>query len=119
MNRGDVVIVEIPYVQGPGGKKRPALVVQNDRDNARLANTIVAMISGNIEHAAEATQLLVDPAAPEVRSSGLHGPSVVKCCNLFTIAQADIHRGDRPDYRQHDGQVGHTVEGSSGVAVVP
>ena len=25
-------------------------------------------------------------------SSGLHGPSVVKCCNLFTVAQADIQR---------------------------
>jgi mRNA interferase MazF len=92
MKRADVVIVEIPYVQGHGGKKRPALVVQNDRDNQRLANTIVAMISGNIEHASEATQLFVDPATSEGSSSGLHGPSVVKCCNLFTVAQADIHR---------------------------
>lgn len=92
MKRGDVVIVEIPYVEGRGGKKRPALVVQNDRDNGRLTNTIVAMISGNIEHAGEATQLLIDPAAPEGSSSGLHGPSVVKCCNLFTVAQADIQR---------------------------
>jgi len=92
MKRGDVVIVEIPYVEGRGGKKRPALVVQNDRDNGRLTNTIVAMISGNIEHANEANQLLVDPATPEGDSSGLHGPSVVKCCNLFTVAQADIQR---------------------------
>ena len=92
MKRGDVVIVEIPYVEGHGGKKRPALVVQNNRDNQRLTNTIVAMISGNVEHVGEATQLLVDPATPEGSSSGLHGPSVVKCCNLFTVAQADIHR---------------------------
>ena len=56
MKRGDVVIVEIPYVEGRGGKKRPALIVQNDRDNRRLANTVVAMISGSIEHAGEATQ---------------------------------------------------------------
>jgi len=92
MKRGDVVIVEIPYVDRRGGKKRPALVVQNDRDNRRLANTIVAMISGNVEHAAEATQFLVDPTAPEGGSSGLHGPSVVKCCNLFTVYQADVQR---------------------------
>jgi mRNA interferase MazF len=92
MKRADVVIVEIPYVQGRGGKRRPVLVVQNDRDNQRLANTIVAMISGNIEHAGEATQLFIDPATPEGSSSGLHGPSVVKCCNLFTVAQADIQR---------------------------
>lgn len=92
MKRGDVVIVEIAYVEGRGGKKRPALVVQNDRDNRRLANTVVAMISGNVGHAAEATQLLVDPATADGDSSGLHGPSVVKCCNLFTVAQADIRR---------------------------
>lgn len=92
MRRGDVVIVEIPYVERPGGKNRPALVVQNDRDNRRLANTIVAMISGNVEHVSEATQFLIDPATPDGGSSGLHGPSVVKCCNLFTVFQADIHR---------------------------
>jgi mRNA-degrading endonuclease toxin of MazEF toxin-antitoxin module len=68
------------------------VVVQNDHDNQRLANTVVAMISGNIEHAAEATQLLIDPGTPAGRSSGLHGPSVVKCCNLFTVAQDDVQR---------------------------
>lgn len=36
--------------------------------------------------------MFVDPATPEGDSSGLHGPSVVKCCNLFTVAQADIQR---------------------------
>ncbi len=92
MKRADVVVVEIPYVQGRGGKRRPALVVQNDRDNQRLTNTIVAMISGNIEHAREATQLFIDPATSAGSSSGLHGPSVVKCCNLVTVAQADIQR---------------------------
>jgi mRNA interferase MazF len=92
MKRGDVVIVEIAYVEGAGGKKRPAVVVQNDRDNRRLSNTVVAMISGNVGHSSEATQLFVDPTAAEGTSSGLHGSSVVKCCNLFTVAQADIHR---------------------------
>jgi mRNA interferase MazF len=92
MKRGDVVIVEFPFVDGQRGKNRPALIVQNDRDNRRLTNTVVAMISGKIAHAAERTQLLVDPATPEGSSSGLHGPSVVKCCSLFTVAQADIQR---------------------------
>lgn len=92
MKRGDVVIVEFPYVDGRRGKNRPALIVQNDRDNVRLTNTVVAMISGNIRHRGEVTQLFVDPAALEGASSGLHGPSVVKCCNLYTITQADVQR---------------------------
>jgi mRNA-degrading endonuclease toxin of MazEF toxin-antitoxin module len=35
MNRGDVVLVDYPFTTG-GAKVRPALVVQNDRDNARM-----------------------------------------------------------------------------------
>jgi mRNA-degrading endonuclease toxin of MazEF toxin-antitoxin module len=81
-----------PMIDRLGGKNRPAVVVQNDRDNRRLATTIVAMISGNIQHADEATQLLIDSDTAEGSSSGLRGPSVVKCCNLFTISQPDIQR---------------------------
>jgi len=92
MKRGDVVICRFPFVDGRRGKNRPALIVQNDHGNQRLTNTIVAMISGNIRHAAEPTQLFIDPAAVGGTSSGLHGPSVVKCTSLFTVAQEDIIR---------------------------
>ena len=92
MKRDHVVIVEFPYTDGGRGKNRPALVIQIDRDNGRLANTLIAMISGNIRHVAESTQLLVDPATADGGSSGLHGASVVKCCNLFTVRQVDMQR---------------------------
>ncbi len=89
--RGDVVIVEFPYVDGRRGKNRPALVIQCDRNNRRLQNTIVAMITGNVRRVgAEPTQLLVDPKAPDGQSSGLHGVSAVKCENLFTVSQSHI-----------------------------
>ena len=78
-------------MSGAHGKNRPALVVQCDQNNGRLSNTIVAMITGNTRlAAAEPTQVLIDPAAPEGKSSGLRAPSAVKCENLFTIAQGDI-----------------------------
>ena len=92
MRRGDVVIVDLPYAGGGGGKVRPALIVQNDSDNQRLGNTVVAMISGNIRHAHEPTQVLIDPGTRDGSGSGLHGPSVVKCVNLYTIRQMDIIR---------------------------
>jgi mRNA-degrading endonuclease toxin of MazEF toxin-antitoxin module len=99
MTRGTVVVVEFPYAGGGRGKNRPALIVQNDRDNRRLGNTIVAMISGNTRHANEPTQVLIDPSSSEGAPSGLHGISVVKCCNLFTIRQQDVLRtiGKLPD----------------------
>ncbi len=92
MKRGDIVIVEFPFADGGRGKNRPALVVQHDRDNRRLTNTVVAMISGNVRHASEPTQVFVDPSTPDGASSGLHGPSVVKCNNLFTVRQQDVQR---------------------------
>lgn len=91
--RGDVVLVQFPFSDGSLGKKRPALVVQCDRNNQRLANTIVAMISTNISLAdQEPTQFFVDPATPTGRLSGLVSPSVVKCENLFTVEQAIVVR---------------------------
>lgn len=91
--RGDVVIAAFPYVSGGGGKNRPALIIQCDRNNQRLQNTIVAMITGNVRMAAtEPTQLLIDPATPEGKSSRLVFPSAVKCENLFTVSQQDILR---------------------------
>ena len=91
--RGDVVIVQFPYADGRRGKNRPALIIQSDRNNGRLEQTIVAMITGNVQRAGrEATQLLIDPATPAGAASGLLGPSAVKCENLYTIRQQDIFR---------------------------
>jgi mRNA interferase MazF len=91
--RGDVIIIEFPYVDGNRGKNRPALVVQSDTNNQRLQNTIVAMISGNVRLAGKvSTQVLIDPQSAEGRSSGLNGASAVKCENLYTVRQQDILR---------------------------
>jgi mRNA interferase MazF len=54
--RGDVVLVDFPFAGGGASKVRPALVVQNDRDNGRLKNgrlknTIVAMITSRTARA--------------------------------------------------------------------
>ncbi len=90
MKRGDVVIVPFPFQDKPGEKIRPAVVVQNDTDNQRLANTIVAMVTGNLTDAGQPATMQVDPATPDGVSSGLNGPSLVKCYNLTTIRQRRV-----------------------------
>src|SRR4051794_37188222 len=89
--RGDVVLLDFPFTTG-GSKVRPAVIIQNDRDNGRMLNTIVAMISGNLKRAAEPTHLAVDPATLDGQSSGLHAPSLVVCVNLYTVDQSAILR---------------------------
>jgi mRNA-degrading endonuclease toxin of MazEF toxin-antitoxin module len=89
--RGDVVIARFPYVGGAGSKVRPAVVVQCDRLNAKIANTILVMVTGNLSLVGiEPTQFLIDPATSDGASSGLAHPSAVKCENLMTVDQKDI-----------------------------
>jgi mRNA-degrading endonuclease toxin of MazEF toxin-antitoxin module len=91
--RGDVVMVEIPFHDRPGGKERPAVVVQCDRNNGRLLSTVVAGLTTNLRHVAtEPTQFLVDPSTSEGAPSGVSAASAVKCENLFTVSQARIKR---------------------------
>ena len=66
--------------------------MQNDHDNARMQNTIVALVTGNVRRAGEPTQFLLDRKHPDFVASGLHKESVVNCSNLITIRQQDILR---------------------------
>jgi mRNA interferase MazF len=90
MNRGDVVLVPFPFQDKLGEKVRPAVVVQSDAENRRLGNTILAMITGNLDDAGQPTTVLIDPRTKEGASAGLTGPSLVKCCNLATVRQRRV-----------------------------
>jgi mRNA interferase MazF len=86
IRRGDIVLADVPYSDRSGGKKRPALVVQCDRNNQRLDDVILAMITTVTERAAiEPTQLLIGVRTPEGRHSGLLHDSAVKCEHLITL----------------------------------
>ena len=80
------------FQTGAGTKKRPVLVVQNDGDNQRLTNTIVAQISSNTRRAHEPTHLLIEIASEAGKPSGLLSDSVVSCVNLATIHESRIDR---------------------------
>src|SRR5712691_7212213 len=92
VQRGDVVLVDYPYAAGGGTKVRPLLVIQNDRDNQRLLNTIVAQITSVTRRALEPTQLLIEIATPEGQQSGLRQDSVVNCVNLLTLDRGMVLR---------------------------
>jgi mRNA interferase MazF len=90
--RGDVVMVPYPFTDVAGLKVRPAVVVQNDRDNRRLRKTVAAMITSNLTRMGDPSHVYVDPSTPDGASSGLQFPSLVSCNNLFTLEQTDIVR---------------------------
>jgi mRNA interferase MazF len=90
--RGDVVIVDFPFTDVAQAKARPAVVVQNDRDNQRLRKTVVALITGNLRRSGDPSHLFIDPATPDGALCGLHALSLVSCNNLFTVEQKSIIR---------------------------
>jgi mRNA interferase MazF len=92
VNRGDVILTYVPNVGSPGGKVRPALIVQSDHNNARLNETIIAAITKNTSRVQEATQLLIELATPDGIASGLLHDSAVRCERLHSIPQADVRR---------------------------
>ena len=100
VQRGDVVLVDYPYASGTGAKVRPVLVIQNDRDNRRLRNTIVVQITSVTRRALEPTQSLIELVTPAGRQSGLRQDSVVNCVNLLTLDKKMILRkmGSLPDF---------------------
>lgn len=91
--RGDVVVLEFPQAPAQPPKRRPAVVVQSDRNNGRLTSSIFAMVSSNTRVAhREPAQVLIDLATAEGRESGLSKTSAVKCENLYTLPQHIVRR---------------------------
>jgi mRNA-degrading endonuclease toxin of MazEF toxin-antitoxin module len=92
VSRGDVILAYVMNVGSPGGKVRPALVVQSDHNNVRLNETIIAAITSNVSRVHEATQLFVDLSTADGAASGLLHNSAVRCERLHSIAQVDVRR---------------------------
>ena len=92
VQRGEVVLINAPFVTRPGSKIRPMLVVQNDTNNQRMRNTILATITTNTARSAEPTQVLIDVSTPDGQQSGLINNSAVSTENLLTVKQAHITR---------------------------
>src|SRR5690349_12543627 len=90
--RGDIVMVDFPFTEGRQSKVRPAVVVQNDRDNQKIHKTVIAMVTGNLRRRGDPSHLYVDPNDAEGSSWGLSFPSLVSCNNLYTVSQANIQQ---------------------------
>lgn len=92
MKRGDIVLVDVPYVGSPGVKLRPALIIQNDTLNKTINETIIAVITSNLAHSHQPHQFLIDISTPDGMNSGLLTTSAVRCERLHTVPKADIRR---------------------------
>jgi mRNA-degrading endonuclease toxin of MazEF toxin-antitoxin module len=93
VKRGDVVLVNYPFASIPGSKVRPAVVVQCNRNNTRLGNTIIVQVTSRTKFATtEPTQLLIRAGSVVGRQAGLVRDSAISCENIFTVRSDAIIR---------------------------
>ena len=91
VSRGDVVLVDYPYSDRTGSKIRPCVVVQHDRNNLWLDDTIVVPISRRTQ-TAEPTQLLILKSSKEGKQAGLLSDSSVRCESILSVDLSFVQR---------------------------
>ena len=74
IRRGDVVVVDFPFTDIGQSKVRPALVIQNDRDNQKIRKTVIAMITGKTRRRGDPShpEGAVEPGIPTVLDDPAH-----------------------------------------------
>jgi len=87
--KGDVVLVSFPYTTDDGQtqtKRRPAVLISNDYNNARLDDVLLVPLTSNTSRAArEPTQVVVKMDSEEGKLGGLRLDSVIDCTVIATI----------------------------------
>lgn len=87
--KSDVVLVSFPYTTDDGQtqtKRRPAVIISNDYNNARLDDVLLVPLTSNVSRGArEPTQVVVEMNTPEGKAGGLRLDSVIDCTVIATI----------------------------------
>jgi mRNA interferase MazF len=81
MKRGEIIIVEYPFTDQVGSKRRPALVIQSDA--IKSPDTLIAAISASAQ--LTVTRVLIEPSKEP--NNHVKQSCVVRCENISTIQQ--------------------------------
>jgi len=92
MNRGDVVLVQLPRPAGPSGREqfgtRPAIIVQRDADTANLSTVLLVPLTSRLSAARFPGSFTV----PATGTNGLSVESVVLTHQFRAIDRRRIER---------------------------
>lgn len=97
MRPGEICLASFPFGDVAGMKLRPVLVLAGPI--GPIPEVLVAYISSVLPTALMPSDLVMDPAKPEFRSTNLKTASVLRLHKLATIHGSMIvrHLGDLPD----------------------
>jgi mRNA interferase MazF len=110
-SRGDVVLVLFPDSNLVTAKRRPAMVVQANRLETGLPQTILAMITSNLSRAGHPSRVMVARSSSRGQRMGLLADSVIMTDNLATVLDSEVDRviGHCDDMQSIDAAICNTL----------
>jgi mRNA interferase MazF len=110
IKKGDIVRVLFPNSNLVSSKRRPALVIQEDNLNTGLPQTILAMISSNMNRANHPSRIYVALQSSQGIASGLRLDSIIMTDNLVTVLDSEIDSvlGNLTDMKEVENALRHT-----------
>jgi mRNA interferase MazF len=108
---GDIVLVLFPDSNLRTAKRRTVLVVMADDLNTGLQQTIIAMITSNMNRAGHPSRVAVMRDSAQGRQMGLMADSVIATDNLATVRESEIDRmiGTCPEMQTIDSALRRTL----------
>lgn len=85
-NQGDILLVAIPFSDLTSSKKRPVLVLSNNRYNSGTEDVIVAAITSNINN--KYTEVNITNA--DMKQGDLKKDSCVRVDKIYTLSQSIV-----------------------------
>jgi mRNA interferase MazF len=109
LKRKDIVLVPFPFTDQSASKRRPALVISNDKFNSESEDVIVCAITSNPDSGPYTVQI-----RKEDWKDGMYSESYVKSCIILTIAKRAVDKRIGRLSSERFGQVMEQIRGVVG-----
>jgi mRNA interferase MazF len=108
--RGDVVLVRYPHSDLTTFKKRPALVVQDDRIKTGLEQRIIVQITSNVDRTGP-SRVAIRKASVSGQAMGILQDSIIMTDSIATVLPREIEKtiGKCPDMDEVDAALGRIL----------
>jgi mRNA interferase MazF len=80
-SRGEIVLIPVPFTDLSASKKRPVLIISNDRYNSSNQDMIVAAVTSNL------LQQGISITASNMLQGHLPKPSIIRSDKIYTLNQ--------------------------------
>jgi mRNA interferase MazF len=85
-SQGEIVLIPVPFTDLSSQKRRPVIIVSNDRYNRSSRDMLVVAMTSNLSTIPHS--FIIDN--PDLIAGTLNRPSLVRCDKIYTLEQTLI-----------------------------